>query len=291
MKLPLLIPLIPLLSTLSPSSKILKIPRLTSLHGIAVLICAFTAGWVVVIISSAAGLNVFGLSLDFSKAGVFGDSFGGISAFMAACAAYFTYSALRLERRAGLRQRVSDRKRSRADQERDAEQTLFRLMELRNTLVEEVCVSTRLRILNGRDALGYMADTISAKVARSPKKGNEIYGRLYDKWNDELGHYFRLTYHIVRFADENFENWKSYTYIRLLRAQLSNSEQVLIALSCAYGEGREKFKGWVEHYALLHNIHRNDRERLLLDLLFEPSAFDYHGPRLPSSTKYVEDGA
>ena len=120
-----------------------------------------------------------------------------------------------------------------------------------------------------------------------------------------LSNLFRFTYHIIGFADRQFAQVPSsepitkadpaYQYVRLLRAQMSDSELVLIALNCAFGPGHEKFKPLVERYALLHNINPSDRALFGLDELFEPYAFGItpedriaHGD---DPQEFLEDGA
>ncbi|CAM3346181.1 putative phage abortive infection protein [Empedobacter stercoris] len=88
-----------------------------------------------------------------------------------------------------------------------------------------------------------------------------LYGKWFTIYNAELGHYFRHLYHIVNFVHKNsyFElskdekYLKSYDYIKILRAQLSNSELVLLSLN-ALSKNGEKFKPLVEKYQLLKNI-------------------------------------
>ncbi|WP_404419384.1 putative phage abortive infection protein [Brevundimonas vesicularis] len=256
--------------------------RLNSLHAFVACLLLFGVAWLALITGSAAHVTWLDWKLDYSQSGVFGDSFGGFSAIMAASAAYFTFCAFRSQRRSTRRLEVAERRRLKAERDRDAEQTLFRLMDLRNDVIQQISIDIGLSGYSGLAALSKISDVLSKKLAAKPGEADKIYAKHYEKWRDELGHYFRLTYHIVRFADVNFDPWKAYQYIRLLRAQLSNSEQILIALTCAYGEGRSTFKGWVENYALLHNIHPSDRTALLLDLLFEPSAFDRVGAIEPS---------
>lgn len=82
----------------------------------------------------------------------------------------------------------------------------------------------------------------------------------YNSNRSGLGHYFRLTYHIVRFVDENFtSNRKRYQMVRLLRAEMSDSELIIVALNCAFGEGYRAFRPLAEKYALFHNIPQMQR--------------------------------
>lgn len=90
--------------------------------------------------------------------------------------------------------------------------------------------------------------------------------KLYNHWftihNSDLGHFFRHLYHIVKFVDRNpyFNSITNNTaflqkadYIKILRAQLSNSEIVLLALNGLTKQG-EKFKKYIDDYELLVNI-------------------------------------
>jgi hypothetical protein len=92
-------------------------------------------------------------------------------------------------------------------------------------------------------------------------------------YENDLNHYFRFMYHMVNYVDTSKMQDK-YFYVRILRSNLSESELILLALNCAYGEGREKFKKLVEKYALLHNLSRDACVRLKLFPLFEHTAFN-----------------
>ena len=127
----------------------------------------------------------------------------------------------------------------------------------------------------GIDVFDEIAIFIRAKFTRNGEPTEE-YERGYHVHRNKLGHYFRFTYHIVGTVVDRFDDDETrYKYLKLLRAQLSNSEQVLIALNCAYGEGQGTFKNWVEQFALLHNIDQSDRDELGLDEVFAPGAFEY----------------
>ncbi|MDR7866510.1 MAG: putative phage abortive infection protein [Sporomusaceae bacterium] len=73
-----------------------------------------------------------------------------------------------------------------------------------------------------------------------------------------IGHYFRNLYHIVKFVDETPNSVLSpeekYDYVRLLRAQLSSYELVLLFYNCMVGEGYDKFRPLIEKYHLFDNI-------------------------------------
>jgi hypothetical protein len=80
-----------------------------------------------------------------------------------------------------------------------------------------------------------------------------IYNLTYVRYGDILGHYFRTYYHIIKLID-NTKKINKQQYISIARAQLSNSEQILLFFNCLHSNGYEKFKPLVEKYHLLHNI-------------------------------------
>lgn len=89
-----------------------------------------------------------------------------------------------------------------------------------------------------------------------------IYNEYYTRYNTDIAHYFRNLYHIVNFVDKNsyFKEvekspsyFKQQDYIKLLRAQLSNSEITCLALN-GLSERGKSFKPLIEKYKLLKNL-------------------------------------
>lgn len=262
------------------------------------VIAVFLAWWAIVAISGG-GFGVGG-PWDFSVTGQLGDSFGILSSLMASLAAIFTYRTLAATRRqtelaeleadnarqatyqAELRAKAE---RARSDQHlkeqedrehrRDNEHTFFRLLEMRNRVLGDLHSGKGELAVDGTDAAGRFLQSIkNMKSNGSAETYQSAYKYTYNKNENDLGHYFRTTYHIVRFVDERFADSEAYDYARILRAQLSNAELNLIALNCWYGEGVEKFAPLVVKYALLHNINAEDRRLFQLDRNFGARAFD-----------------
>ena len=81
----------------------------------------------------------------------------------------------------------------------------------------------------------------------------EAYNTLYSNEKSDLSHYFRTIYHIYKFIDKSdIENKKQYSSIA--RAQLSSYEQILLYYNCLHENGKEKFKPYIEKYAVFKNI-------------------------------------
>lgn len=72
-------------------------------------------------------------------------------------------------------------------------------------------------------------------------------------------HYFRHLYRIVKFVDQTpflpKDDFNTrYNYIGILRSQLSKNELIFLFYNGLSSNGREKFKGLIEKYAILKNI-------------------------------------
>lgn len=248
-------------------------------NGVALAAGLAAIAWVGVVLISGWGANWTGIDWDFERTGQLGDSFGVLSATMAGLAAYFafrTYQAARDERK-GLERRA-------------AETSFLNLLERRSDVLERVresrtyfgSISPKTKEYIGPAAI----DLIARNIREERKRGTGDFPVKFLRATvnvSGLPNLLRFTYHIVAFCQRQFSEIDhaepmvkvdpAYQYVRLLRAQLSDSELVIIALNCAYGAGYEKFKPLVERYAILHNMNSDDRVTFALSDLFAPSAF------------------
>jgi hypothetical protein len=224
--------------------------------------------WLAVIVSSGFGWAPLGPS-NFENPGAFGDSFGPLGAVMAACAAWVALQTLKEQRqelsRLSLREEEQDAKTTKNEFER----TFFQLLQAWREIQKSVDVDIGSVRKNGQDAFR----SIVLYYSRLTDSGEVAWRRTYEKYRNDLGHYFRFLYHIVSFVD-GADGVDRYFYVRLLRASLSDAELLLLALNCAYGEGRHKFKKTVEAYSLLHNLSDTYRRKYIRDDMFLPVAFE-----------------
>lgn len=86
----------------------------------------------------------------------------------------------------------------------------------------------------------------------------EAYKKFFEKYESNLGHYFRTLYNIVKFVDDQcpMEERKKY-YTNLLRAQLSTYEHLLLFYNSLSVDGI-KFKDFIEKYHMLDNISKTN---------------------------------
>ena len=88
--------------------------------------------------------------------------------------------------------------------------------------------------------------------------------RFHDNFHSHVGHYFRNLYHILKFINESpaIEEEKK-LYGRLVRAQLSSDELVLLFYNCLSKVGVEKFKPLVEKFSMLQHVPKKGSKGLI----------------------------
>lgn len=142
------------------------------------------------------------------------------------------------------------------------ESTFFKMLDTHSGIVESIDLSDKdSNITKGRDCFTVFYRRLERKyydrMPLTPIDHDFIilkrsYKEFWLEHQHELGHYFRFLYNIVRFIKES-EHEKS-LYIRLIRAQLSDQELLLIFYNCIASEQGERFKPLVEEFALLDNM-------------------------------------
>ena len=220
--------------------------RWTRRWRLPLLILGLWFGWLVAVLLHGNGANV-AVKLELSKfdyrsAAEFGEAFGSLSSFMAALAAAGAWYAVGQARRQAF------------------ETTFYNLMDHLNQIVTETDIqgkrsvrdelgNTRkenTQLYRGRDAFQRMVRNARLSIAGT-KNESEIdrvvrgWQSFHNKYKNDLAHYFRTLYHIMNFIDQSKIEGAA-MYAKILRAELSDSEQILLMYNCSVGKGRAKFK-------------------------------------------------
>jgi hypothetical protein len=151
------------------------------------------------------------------------------------------------------------------------ENTFFQLLNTHGNIISSMDLRKYNEkssvISEGRDCFDIFYQRLEHYIKTKDKKLNidpktaslddtlESYDIFFEKNQNNLGHYFRNLYHIIKFID-NAEIEKKKTYTNFVRAQLSSHELTLIFYNCLSDYGLEKFKPLIEKYALLKNINK-----------------------------------
>lgn len=209
----------------------------------------------VLVIASGLGANPTGKTWTFETIGQFGDAFGPLNTLMAGLAAAGAIGAYFSQKEELDRIKLEATIDRGLASKRDFEATFFNLIQLFRSTVDDIEVRDLFgeNRATGRDAIQKILESHMGKPSGNIATDRAKYEKVYRNNRDDLGHYFRLFYQIVRFINESNMEDKA-LYIRILRATLSNGEIVILGLNCLHGGGRDKFKPLVEKYALLHNI-------------------------------------
>lgn len=153
------------------------------------------------------------------------------------------------------------------------ENTFFNMINLHNQIVQSISyMDTESRPresieYNGRDYFKFATNDLISQFYNMEKipELNDIvkeYKVFYEKYQAHIGHYFRNFYHIVELIHDN-KDLETYAdkmkYIRIIRAQLSSYELVLLLYYALFNLEYEKdgsFLNYINEYELLHNIEK-----------------------------------
>lgn len=247
--------------------------------GNLVVLMAISCIFVIVIVGVTL---LVGLHYNSDKRGTFGDMFGFANALFTGLSFIGLIGTILLQRKDLNIQRNEIQKQSESIHIQNFENTFFQMLNLFNSIIESTeMTSEEHTTKRGRKVFNHIREfnsSILMEYWRNSKIIEEeilengielerrnitdyytkrylsdIYDKTYSEYGDILGHYFRTYYHIIKLIDRT-EKIDKHQYISIARAQLSNSEQILLFFNCLHSNGKEKFKPLVEKYHLLHNM-------------------------------------
>jgi uncharacterized membrane protein len=147
------------------------------------------------------------------------------------------------------------------------ENTLFSMIEMLNQIVNTMDVVVGDKNITGRDCFTRFYNSIHKLYNMSNKRDFNgttkiiddsdgliaigSYNRIYDGLQTDLGHYFRVLYNIFRYIDQS--EFADGIYAKILRAQLSNQELLIIFYNNATERGKA-FAALAERFELYDNL-------------------------------------
>jgi hypothetical protein len=170
---------------------------------------------------------------------------------------------------------------SEAADRQNFEATFFQMLSLHNSIVEGMDITKRGEgaLAKGRDTFEHFRNTLitqysqaltSHGIADREMRLAWAYDQFWKYHRQDLGHYFRFLFNMIRFIDESLYSDEK-KYIRLVRAQLSDHELVILFYNCVSKYGA-KFRKYAVEYALLDNMPS--------DLLISPDHMDLLPPEV-----------
>ncbi len=132
------------------------------------------------------------------------------------------------------------------------ETTLFNMIGVLNQIIDQMDVSYGDKKYNGRDCFSFFISNISKTYQNRLKSDIKFsYEYIYKKNSGDLAHYFRVLYNIFKFIHES--DYSNPIYAKILRAQLSNQELVILYYNCLSDHG-VKFRELAIEFELFDNL-------------------------------------
>lgn len=217
-----------------------------------------------------------------SNLGTFGDSFGALNSLFSGLAFAGIIVSIVLQSKELKETRVDIKAQNEQFRIQNAsikrqvfENTFFQLISLHNEIIQSITIEHlqdgqgKFQIETGRSAFralyiekfGKAFFRFELKLAYDkyevPTNTNDYYLDFHKVYGDQVGHYFRNIYQILKLIDEEeIENKKLYS--NLLRAQLNSYELGLLFFNCISEIGNERFKPLVEKYEFFEHLPRLD---------------------------------
>jgi hypothetical protein len=152
---------------------------------------------------------------------------------------------------------------------------LHRFIKRQNTIFKKHCEKNSL----SNELEKYQSCPVPKKISFAPDDVTlSAYEEIYKDNRNDLGHYFRSLYNILRFISESGRDDK-FDYARIVRAQLSDYELAINCLNCLSEHGVEKMKPHVEEFSILDNLPK--------DLYLSESLMDQFDPKALKTPKQI----
>lgn len=236
----------------------------------AVSAVAIVAAVFILLLTAGTGSEPLGQAGDF-----FGGMLNPLLSFIAFLGVLYSISLQRqdfkLQRQDLAETQAEARRQQDALARQGFEATFFRMLSLHQEVLNSIdLILTKPKgVVRGRDCFrtfrARLEECYRKRTNQGKPEAQAIVEGYADFWNDhsqELGHYFRYLFNICRFVHEAnvptlpgeiTEPSVKYRYMRVLRAQLSNYELVLLFYNM-HTENGEKFKLYSHEYKLLDNM-------------------------------------
>ncbi|TCA32895.1 hypothetical protein E0H66_21690 [Rhizobium leguminosarum bv. viciae] len=167
------------------------------------------------------------------------------------------------------------------------ENTFFQMVSIHNTIVNSIDVDRgpSKNQLHGRECFKHFRDEMQTfynadATTDELTKSLAAHDHLWRSYQNDLAHYYRYLYNIIRFINESDVN--KTRYIRILRAQLSDFELLVLFYNGLFPLAA-KFKEYVEFFTLFDNLPKDLLFDRCHEQFYEPSAFDEKAQKKPLS--------
>jgi hypothetical protein len=266
-------------------------------------------GWIVLLVAVLAaalwaanlwiGLYYNGEETIIGDRGTFGDVFGAVNSFFTGLAFVgVIYSiAMQREELAIARSEMAQTKLILSEQQQNLrdqnfatrkqvfEATFFKMLDRFVALTESIDIQgDEKQYLKGKDAIDFLFKKLQKRYFEVKEMPSELFGEnppsLFDRvynhffhdYGHEFSHYFRTLYTLLNFVEKSEVEDKAF-YMKLVRAQLSDSEAALLLCNYISQNTTTRFNMIQDKYGMLKNV---DMAHLIVQEnqhLVDPKAF------------------
>jgi len=221
----------------------------------------------------AVGYHLLNAPADLTPYGQRGDFFGG---FLNPILTFLTFLTLLvtlgLQRTELIESRVQFTRSADALSQQNSQSSFYQLLSIHNQIVDGMSVSDPVRQENGpmqgREVFRVIYSDLRRIHRDAQKKNNgrllereliqRSYGKSYRSHQETLGHYFRYLYNTIHLLQRSEDHE---TYIKLLRAILSDQELLVLFYNVVASAPGENFRP----LAVAHELFDNMPAQLLED--------------------------
>lgn len=152
------------------------------------------------------------------------------------------------------------------------ESTLFNLLSLHQEITKDLnSIDKQGNPITGRKVF---RNYYSVHQSSLDKNFNKVFENDVE---DELGHYFRNIYRLIKFIDQSVFftddiDKTRYRKVKFLRSQLSNYELIWISYWGMTDNG-SNLKDYLEKYTLLKNLPSSFKQKMIINQFYKDQAF------------------
>ncbi|NIZ09813.1 putative phage abortive infection protein [Pseudooceanicola sp. HF7] len=267
------------------------------------------SGWFIIFVAVIAvalwlanlwiGLHYSGTETIIGERGTFGDVFGAVNSIFTGMAfvgviysiamqreeLFIARSEMTQTKKILKEQQDNLRDQNLATKKQVFESTFFKMFDSFVSLTNSIVIrNEELEQLRGKDAIDFLFKSLQRRYYENKEgvhkittdSSEELFDRVYDHFfhdfGHELSHYFRTLYTLLNFV-ENSEMEDKVFYVKLVRAQLSDSEAALLLCNYLSVNTTERFNMIQNKYGMLKNV---DTAHLIVEdilHLVAPQAF------------------
>lgn len=229
-------------------------------------------------------------NFDRESLGQFGDSWGALTSIFSVMAFIGVLTTIKIQVESMRKSEELVKSQSESMILQSFENNFFQMLHMLQSIISDMDIKSRDGkevIYSGRDVFYYFYEKKLKSLAKSPAKSGYSsvrdddekrmmgfhFNELYHKRQQDLGHYFRFLYSIFKYIYKgNIPDEQKYVFAKILRAQLSNYELLILFYNATSKYGAN-FEVYINEYQLFDNLPLHELINVEHVYFFDSQAF------------------